>query len=506
MKPRERSNTLLGVTRSKAKMYEYSVPLEDHIAIARNPAHLFPVSIALLGDVAADLCRREVNENVLKENTKDLRFSAQFFDSYIQTQLNHDFDQHFFLLAAAAYYLCELPGSATALLARMRGDMLNFANRELGKFLYWLLKSDFGNDLEFSPEICREEFNTLKDGIRSYFAGQGPRDGIDGLAREIRNLVYQVGSPRELLLTDVCFAVLKLKLMYSVRSTLPEFSGLPIESWNPVLVRPQFMKEFWPSQRLLGKTGVFSGASAVVQMPTSAGKSKSIEVMIRSAFLSGRAKTCVVVAPFRALCREITETLEKAFQGENVTINELSDVFQKDFDSELLLGNDAWQVLSVTPEKLVYVLRQTPELAQEIGLLILDEGHQFDSGTRGVTSQLLITNLKGALKAETQIVLISAVISNAEAICSWLLGERGTVVKDSSLTPTFRTVGFSTWTTTHGRIQYVQSDDLKKEEFWVPKVLESQKLQKMPRERKERFFPEASEGSTVAAHLGITGW
>jgi cytochrome c biogenesis factor len=56
---------------------------------------------------------------------------------------------------------------------------------------------------------------------------------------------------------------------------------------------------------LLGKEGIFSGQSAVIQMPTSAGKTKSTEIIIRSAFMSQRTKIAVVVAPFKALCHEI---------------------------------------------------------------------------------------------------------------------------------------------------------------------------------------------------------
>jgi hypothetical protein len=40
--------------------------------------------------------------------------------------------------------------------------------------------------------------------------------------------------------------------------------------------------------------------------------------------------------------------------------------------------DSAPQVPVVTPEKFVYGLRHTPDLAPRIGVLIFDEGHQFD--------------------------------------------------------------------------------------------------------------------------------
>ena len=120
----------------------------------------------------------------------------------------------------------------------------------------------------------------------------------------------------------------------------------------------------------------------------------------------------VIVAPFRALCHEIRNSLSGAFRGEPVNIDELSDVLQSDFNINELLGQK--QILVITPEKLVYVLRHNPEIAEQIGLLIYDEGHQFDTGIRGITYELLVTSLKSMVPKGIQTILISAVIMNAD--------------------------------------------------------------------------------------------
>ena len=52
---------------------------------------------------------------------------------------------------------------------------------------------------------------------------------------------------------------------------------------------------------------------------------------------------------------------------------------------------------------------------------------------------------------DTQKVLISAAISNAEAIGEWLNGEPN-VVEGTTLIPTFRSVGFASWPDQLGRI------------------------------------------------------
>ena len=44
-------------------------------------------------------------------------------------------------------------------------------------------------------------------------------------------------------------------------------------------------------------------------MPTSAGKTRSVDLILRGAFYSNRTSLAMVVAPFRALCEEIRQSL-----------------------------------------------------------------------------------------------------------------------------------------------------------------------------------------------------
>ena len=131
-------------------------------------------------------------------------------------------------------------------------------------------------------------------------------------------------------------------------------------------------------------------------MPTSAGKTRATEMIIRSAFLAGRASLAVIVAPYRSLCHDIRGDLSVAFAGEPISLDEASDSYQFDLELETLFANNT--VLIVTPEKLLYMLRRAPELAERIGLVIYDEGHQFDGMARGPTYELLLTSLRMALR------------------------------------------------------------------------------------------------------------
>ncbi len=505
MRPEKSSRTLLAITRSKAKMFEYGLPENEHIKIPRDPARLLRLAVGMLGDVAAAVSRNGTGATRVADLSSSLQFSARYFDAYAASRLSEASDAHLLVLASATYYLCDLPGSSSVHVSCM-SDVPNLDAGGLEHLLWWLLRGDFTAAIKQTESLrYREGIRGVSRGIKAFYDldAQDERQP-HAAAVSLRETAYRDGTPRELLFADACCAIVSRRIENSARRSLPQYSGLPLETWRPALGKRSFMRELWPAQRLLGQRGIFAGGSAVVQMPTSAGKSRATELIIRSAFLSGRASLAVVVGPFRALCHEIRESLARAFRSEDVNVNEPSDVFQRDFDfdfDELVAGH---AILVMTPEKLVYVLRHLPALAGRIGVLILDEGHQFDTGARGVTYELLVTSLKGMIPAAAQKVLISAVITNASEIAKWLTGDEGAVVAGADLLPTERSVAFASWKKQLGQLHFVAPESPDEDEFFVPRVIRSTSLALRPRETRDRRFPEKGDSQSVALYLGLT--
>ncbi len=498
MKPDSGSNQFLAITRAKAKMYEYFVPDNFHITLPDDPARLFILSIGILGDLAARYSR---GEEVPISVTKDLLFSAHFFDSYLQSRLEDNLDPYLLILGATSYYLCNIPGSASVLSNRIDYSNLDLNCDGLESLLVWLLNGHYNDESTLTSEMFVDQINTIRRQFSEFFlTGLGEEDLFSSCAK-LRLRVYQDGTPRQLLLADAIYSVVKRKYQNSTWHSLPTYSNLTRDQWFPVLIKDGFIKELWPAQHLLGNSGIYRGVSAVVQMPTSAGKTKSTELIIRSAFISDRTQLAIIVAPFRALCHEIKNNLSDAFTGEDVDIDELTDVFQTDFDFEEQPTNK--KVLITTPEKLLYILRHTPEIAQSLGLLILDEGHQFDSGIRGVTYELLLTSLRSLLPENCQKVIMSAVIGNADHINEWFNGADSVVINGNDLLPTFKSMGFVSWTDTLGQVQYVSDKNIEERTFFVPRVIQSIALEKKAGERKERLFPKKNDGKTVSLYLGL---
>lgn len=497
MKPESQSRYVLKIAQSKAKMYEFNVPMDQHIRIQVDPANLFPLSIGLLGDLAASLNNGNVAHDEILELRRSLPFSARFFDTYIETRLNPNLDSYVRLLGAAAYYLCEMPGSSDVLAKRISNETLDVGGFGLENLLTWLLQPDaLPSDLPNIPGSPYQEWITAIHEKYLHFVASGEQiNTIHNTVNELRQFTYSAGTPRQLLLADLIGAIIRRKIENSTWLCLPRYTDIPAEEWANVIRKDTFIKEFWPAQHLLGDVSVFRGRSAVVQMPTSAGKTKAVEIIIRSAFLAERTSLVAIIAPFRALCHEIRQDLLRAFHKEAVLIDELSDVLQMDFSVERVLRTQ--QVLIATPEKFNYILRHEPELARNIGLIIYDEGHQFDNGKRGITYELLLTSLKSYLPESAQSVLISAVISNAEQIGQWLVGDEVETAIGRDLIPTFKSIGFASIRHPGRNLYFVNRDNLSQQEFYVPRIFERHSLRRNVR------FPRHDDGKDIAIYLGL---
>ena len=510
MKPEFNSRRLLAITRSKGKMYEFSIPEDFHLSVPENsePQELFLLGIGLLGNCAATLSESNDKNNMISSDiNSDLGFSANFFDAFLQSRFLTSINHETRLLASSAYFLASRPGSSYVI-ARAIETLQTDA--PVDKLVHWLLRANWHEFPVIPHPVFRSILTEIARLLTEHFNyGSGP-DQLISLIKSLRDLVYEKGTAWELLLVDITAAILFLRLRNSSWNTLPLFTGIDKESWASAIQKTTFPKELWPSQFLLGEAGLFSGKAGIVQMPTSAGKTRSVEIIIRSAFLAKRTKLSVVVAPFRALCHEIGVSLRNSFSGEDVKVNELSDALQLDFLEDIaeLLGSEVTAsnyILVLTPEKFLYVLRQAPSILNSIGLVVYDEGHQFDTGVRGVTYELLLTEIKNLISPNSQTILISAVIQNAEAVAQWLIGDEAKVISGHNLLPTSRAVAYASWIEQLGQLMFYESGQYESPDYFVPRVIERQELNLKGQETKKRFFPEKDErkANDISLYLGI---
>lgn len=508
MKPESNSRRLFGITRSKGKMYELGLPENLHIAVPTNsePEELFVLTVGTVGDVAATLNDAENVEVQLPPTTvEEMGFSASFFDAFLESKFSEGIARDSALLAASAYYLARRPGSSLVV-ARKIDQRVGEA--PVDNLLHRTLLAQWNNFPDDTHPIFGTALGKVAKLLAYHFQEGARLTELTSVLLTLRRLAYNGASARDLLFIDIIVAVIRMRVVASAWTALPRFTGITIERWATAISRPDFPKELWPSQMLLGKAGIFSGASGIVQMPTSAGKTRSVEIMLRSSFLSGRTKLTVVVAPFRALCHEIGTSLRHAFREDDVKVNELSDAMQLDFLQQVaeLLGSEipsSQYILVLTPEKFLYLLRQTPSLLRDIGIVVYDEGHQFDSGSRGITYELLLTEIKALLPIGAQTVLVSAVIRNAQAIGEWLIGDGVQVVNGTGVLPTARAVAFASWIERLGQLMFFESESYQQYDYFVPRVIEKHKLVRHLGERIDRYFPDKDNSKKVANDVAL---
>ncbi len=514
MRPEVNALNILSTTRATAKMHEFRVAPEDFIEMPRHPAILFALAIGILGDVAAEIAD-EIAEGAdigaidplpvpfgwgERDPTplEGLRFASVFFDAFLNARLDTTITTEFSLLCASAYYLAGNVGSAAVIVRHMEPPSLELAGG-LAFLVYTILRNGFD---PIDGNHAHADFTSVVLGaLGGFMRSELIATAVEDASNNLRDKFYKYGSPRELLYSDLVAAICAHKMRNAARMILPKASGLDAELWQPALAKAHFPIELWPAQQRIADAGLLAGRSALIQMPTSAGKTRATELVIRSAFLSKRASLAVIVAPYRSLCHDIRGDLSTAFAGEAIRLDEASDSYQFDVVLETLLAEDS--VLIVTPEKLLYMLRRAPDLAERIGLVIYDEGHQFDGMTRGPTYELLLTSLRMPLPPVTQIVLISAVIGNAAEVADWLIGDPNAVVGGAGLLPTAKSIAFASWQDARGRLEYVSPVDPKEREFFVPRIIADTLLARKPRERTDKRFPEKNDGGDVGLFLGL---
>jgi superfamily II DNA/RNA helicase len=156
--------------------------------------------------------------------------------------------------------------------------------------------------------------------------------------------------------------------------------------------------------------------SAIVAVPTGAGKSAVADLAVQHAATAGWV---LYLAPTNALVSQIRRQLRTDHQG--LTIREFfGGAEYTTLDGETLQNISAGQVFVMTPEKCSLALRQSPAAFATMSLCVLDEAHLLaDAKGRGQLTELVLSEVL-ARAPGGQMLLMSALIANPDALAAWL--------------------------------------------------------------------------------------
>ena len=175
-------------------------------------------------------------------------------------------------------------GNATVVARRPEPPPLNLGGG-LALLAFRILRGeyfDFLGDAEHSDLA-----QALMRSLQRYFALEGNEAEIVTMCTALREQMYKSGTPRRIY-GDLVVSLCARKLRNAARSLIPPHSGLPLEVWAPALLKSNFPTELWPAQQRICEAGLLKGRGAVIQMPTSAGKTRATELIVRAAPRRGR--------------------------------------------------------------------------------------------------------------------------------------------------------------------------------------------------------------------------
>ncbi|MEM4164660.1 MAG: DEAD/DEAH box helicase, partial [Nitrososphaerales archaeon] len=179
--------------------------------------------------------------------------------------------------------------------------------------------------------------------------------------------------------------------------------------------------ELYPPQEEAVKRGVLQGESVLLTTPTASGKTLVALLAAGKRILEDGCKV-VYLTPLRALAAEKFEEfkiLESLVKPNGSMVNVRISTGDYDSSGEFLRDGD---LLILTNERFDSILRHGASWLDDVKLYVADEVHLVGSPRRGATLESILTKIR-AFSADSQIIGLSATITNGSTIARWLNAE-----------------------------------------------------------------------------------
>jgi hypothetical protein len=253
--------------------------------------------------------------------------------------------------------------------------------------------------------------------------------------------------------------------------------------------------ELWPSQLEAARRAVEPDDDLVVALPTSAGKTRIAELCILRTLASDQR--VLYVTPLRALSAQVERDLTDTFAPLGFALSTLyGSAGLESGDAETLREG---KIVVSTPEKLDFALRNDNSILDDVGLIVLDEGHMLGPNEREVRYEALVQRLLRRNDAGgRRIVCLSALFPTPEEmgdLVAWIRQDDPGAPVHSIWRPTRQRFGVVRWMLNAARLDV----KVERESPFVPRFIE---VADPPEgSRRQRAFPSDKNELTLA-----TGW
>lgn len=253
--------------------------------------------------------------------------------------------------------------------------------------------------------------------------------------------------------------------------------------------------ELWPSQiDSLPFINDNDNRSFCLKMPTSAGKTQIAELTILKYLIERKDddSQCIYIAPFRSLAAQVEKNLRQSIGSLGFKISEIYGGFDLNPVDDLLIKES--KILVMTPEKFDALIRYKPEIRDNIGLIIIDEGHIIDPNQRGLNFEFFLQRLLNYYKDKNcRFLFISAVLPNAKDFAKWITGSSEQLAK-SDWRPSRLMLGRLVWNGHSARINYTHEYNEKfRQKCFIPNFIEQINCRELPGILRRNPYPKTAK-------------
>jgi hypothetical protein len=228
-------------------------------------------------------------------------------------------------------------------------------------------------------------------------------------------------------------------------ATEEKYPDLRLLFLSSLYARKSSEVELWPSQREAARRSTDLKDDLVVALPTSAGKTRVAEIAALMTLSS--ARRVLIVTPLRALSAQTERSFRKTFAPLGFSVSSLYGASGLSAgDEDALRSRD---IIIATPEKLDFALRSDPSLIDDVGLIVLDEGHMIGPSEREIRYETLVQRLlRRGDASDRRIVCLSAILPSGDELddlTAWIRSDEPGDPVRSDWRPTRQRFGALTW-------------------------------------------------------------
>lgn len=219
-------------------------------------------------------------------------------------------------------------------------------------------------------------------------------------------------------------AVIKKRLNSATRSNVSD-------SLFNQLKKVKFPVELWTAQLKALQGGLIDKNydSWGFAAPTGSGKTFLARLLIIQTLEEKPESKILYIVPTKALVNEVWMSLNQTLSNLDYSVIKITpQLVELDQDENSKL--ESCSVVVLTPEKADLLLRLGSEFVLNSSLIVVDEAHHIEAGSRGVLLELYLWRIRKLFEKKSRVVFLSAVAPNILDFASWLGSRPGGVVVD----------------------------------------------------------------------------